>query len=112
VLLWLLASPKKNTISFQTISVAKQNKALHDKIHLDILFHIIVSALPLDFYQGNSLFMISDNSFLYEYNITNGTVNEYPLLKMLTKNILKQDKPDFESITHFQDTLYVFGSNW
>jgi hypothetical protein len=72
---------------FQTISVAirAKNKALHDKIHLDILFHIIVSALPLDFYQGNSLFMISDNSFLYEYNITNGTVNEYPLLKMSQK---------------------------
>jgi hypothetical protein len=82
------------------------------KFTLDILFHIIgIGSASGLFYQGNSLFMISDNSsFLYEYNITNGTVNEYPLLKNASQNILKQDKPDFESITHFQDTLYVFGS--
>jgi hypothetical protein len=38
--------------------------------------------------------------------IGTGTVNEYPLLKK-SQNIAKQDKPDFESITHFQDTLYI-----
>ena len=27
-----------------------------------------------------------------------------------TENIPKKDKADFESITHFQDTLYIFGS--
>jgi hypothetical protein len=58
------------------------------------------------FYQGDSLFIVSDNSgFLYEYTIGTGTVNEYPLLKNAIQNIAKQDKPDFEAITHFQDTF-------
>ena len=79
---------------------------------LEILFHIIgIGSASGLFYQNNSLFVISDNStFLYEYNIATKTVNEYPLLKNPSQNIAKQDKPDFESITHFQDTLYIFGS--
>lgn len=83
-----------------------------EKFTLDILFHIIgIGAASGLFYQGNSLFIISDNSgLLYEYTIDSGVLNEYPLLKNASKNILKQDKPDFESITHFQDTLYIFGS--
>lgn len=83
-----------------------------EKFTLEILFHIIgIGAASGLFYQGDSLFLISDNSgFLYEYNITNKTVNEFPLLKNTTQNIPKKDKPDFESLTHFQDTLYIFGS--
>ena len=79
---------------------------------LEILFHIIgIGSASGLFYQNNSLFVISDNStFLYEYNTATKTVNEYPLLKNPSQNIAKQDKPDFESITHFQDTLYIFGS--
>lgn len=83
-----------------------------EKFTLEILFHIIgIGSASGLFYHGDSLFIISDNSgFLYEYAIYTGTVNEYPLLKNAVQNSAKQDKPDFESITHFQDTLYVFGS--
>lgn len=83
-----------------------------EKFTLEILFHIIgIGAASGLFYQGDSLFLISDNSgFLYEYNITNKTVKEFPLLKNTSQNISKKDKPDFESLTHFQDTLYIFGS--
>jgi hypothetical protein len=45
---------------------------------------------------------------LYEYNITDTNLNKYPLLQNPSQNILKKDKPDFESLTHFQDTLYIF----
>ncbi|SEA01404.1 hypothetical protein SAMN05443667_101612 [Flavobacterium gillisiae] len=63
------------------------------------------------FFQNNSLYLIGDNSgFLYEYNITDASLNKYPLLQNPSENIPKKDKPDFESITHFQDTLYIFGS--
>jgi hypothetical protein len=44
---------------------------------------------------------------LYEYNITDTNLNKYPLLQNPSQNILKKDKPDFESLTHFQDTLYI-----
>jgi hypothetical protein len=83
-----------------------------EKFTLEILFHLIgIGSASGLFYQGDSLFIVSDNSgFLYEYTIGTGTVNEYPLLKNAIQNIAKQDKPDFEAITHFQDTLYVFGS--
>jgi hypothetical protein len=46
------------------------------------LFHLIGIGSASGFYQGDSLFIVSDNSgFLYEYTIGTGTVNEYPLLK-------------------------------
>ena len=83
-----------------------------EKFTLEILFHIIgIGAASGLFYYDDSLFIISDNSgFLYEYSIATGTVQGYPLLKNATQNIAKKNKPDFESVTHFQDTLYVFGS--
>ena len=82
------------------------------KFTLEILFRIIgIGSASGLFYQNNSIFVISDNSsFLYEYNIAKETLKEYPLLKNASQNIAKQDKPDFESLTHFQDTLYIFGS--
>jgi hypothetical protein len=82
------------------------------KFTLEILFRIIgIGSASGLFYQNNSIFVISDNSsFLYEYNIAKETLKEHPLLKNASQNIAKQDKPDFESLTHFQDTLYIFGS--
>ncbi|TDE06101.1 DUF6929 family protein [Flavobacterium hiemivividum] len=63
------------------------------------------------FFQGNFLYLIGDNSgFLYEYNIVDSNLKKYPLLENPSQNIPKKDKPDFESLTHFGDTLYVFGS--
>lgn len=83
-----------------------------EKFTLEILFHIIgIGAASGLYYQDDSLYIISDNSgFLYEYAITTNTLHEYPLLKNAVQNSPKQDKPDFESLTHFKDTLYVFGS--
>jgi hypothetical protein len=46
---------------------------------------------------------------LYEYNITDTNLNKYSPTKPESKHS-KKDKPDFESLTHFQDTLYIFGS--
>lgn len=61
--------------------------------------------------QDNFLYLIGDNSgFLYEYNIVDSNLKKYPLLENPSQNTPKKDKPDFESLTHFQDTLYVFGS--
>jgi hypothetical protein len=63
------------------------------------------------FFQDHFLYLIGDNSgFLYEYNVTDTSLNKYPLLQNPSQNIPKKDKPDFESLTHFQDTLYIFGS--
>ncbi|MDG2433353.1 hypothetical protein [Flavobacterium sp.] len=83
-----------------------------EKFTLEILFHIIgIGAASGLFYQEDSLYIISDNSgFIYEYAIPTQTLNQYPLLKNALPNIPKQDKPDFESLAHFQDTLYIFGS--
>jgi hypothetical protein len=56
-----------------------------EKFTLEILFHLIGIG-SAGFYQGDSLFIVSDNSgFLYEYTIGTGTVNEYPLKKCDTK---------------------------
>ena len=63
------------------------------------------------FFQDHFLYLIGDNSgFLYEYNVTDTSLNKYPLLQNPSQKIPKKDKPDFESLTHFQDTLYIFGS--
>jgi hypothetical protein len=83
-----ISQEKYHSFSNYILQSGLKTRHFHDKIHLgySISYYCIGSASGL-FYQGNSLFMISDNSgFLYEYNITNGTVNEYPLLKMLLKH--------------------------
>ena len=83
-----------------------------EKFTLEILFHIIgIGAASGLFYQEDSLYIISDNSgFIFEYSIPTQTLNQYSLFKNATQRIAKQDKPDFESLAHYQDTLYVFGS--
>jgi hypothetical protein len=63
------------------------------------------------FFQNDFLYLIGDNSgFLYEYNISDTNFKKYPLIRDPSENIVKKDKPDFESLTHYQDTLYIFGS--
>ena len=55
--------------------------------------------------------IIGDNSgFLYEYQMDSHDLKRHPLLENPTENTLKKDKADFEAITHFGDSLYVFGS--
>lgn len=83
-----------------------------EKFTLELLFHIIgIGAASGLIYKDNSLFIIGDNSgFLYEYHIDSQDLKRHPLIENPSENILKKEKPDFEALTHFQDSLYIFGS--
>jgi len=62
-------------------------------------------------YTNNSLYIISDNSsFLYQYEIGNQKLNKIKLFENSQENIAKKDKLDFESITLFDNKLFLFGS--
>ncbi len=83
-----------------------------EKFTLEILFQIIgIGSASGLIYQDNSLFIIGDNSgYLYEYNIDNSDLKKHEIIANPTENISKNLKPDFESITNHNDTLYIFGS--
>ncbi|AOW09552.1 DUF6929 family protein [Flavobacterium gilvum] len=83
-----------------------------EKFTLELLFHIIgIGSASGLIFKDNNLFIIGDNSgFLYEYNIDSKDLHRHGMIENPTENIAKSDKPDFEAITHFGDTLYVFGS--
>lgn len=83
-----------------------------EKFTLELLFQIIgIGSASGLIYKDNSLFIIGDNSgFLYEYNIESKNLQQQQIIENATENIAKSEKPDFEAITHFGDTLYVFGS--
>lgn len=83
-----------------------------EKFTLELLFHIIgIGSASGLLYKDNSLFIVGDNSgFLYEYHIDSKDLKRHPLIENPTENIIKKDKPDFEALTCFQDTLYAFGS--
>jgi hypothetical protein len=86
------------------------------KLGLELLFHIVgIGSASGLFFNGSSLFLISDNSnMLYEYGITTQKLEKLPLTaKDYTgpmENVPKKDKVDFESITTKGDELYLFGS--
>jgi hypothetical protein len=82
------------------------------KFTLELLFQIIgIGAASGIVYKDNSLLIIGDNSgFLYDYQIDSSDLKRYPLLENPIENTPKKDKADFESITHFGDSLYIFGS--
>ena len=82
------------------------------KFTLEIQFHIIgIGSASGLVYKDKSLFIIGDNSgYIYEYSIPTKTLQLHKIIENTTENIPKSDKPDFEAITHFGDTLYVFGS--
>lgn len=83
-----------------------------EKFTLEILFHIIgIGSASGLLYQDNSLYVIGDNSgYLYEYSIDAKSLTKHPLVDNPIENTPKKEKPDFESMTYFGDTLYVFGS--
>lgn len=83
-----------------------------EKFTLELLFQIIgIGSASGLIYKDNSLLIIGDNSgFLYEYQMDSKDLKRHPLLENPTENTLKKDKADFEAITHFADSLYVFGS--
>ena len=82
------------------------------KFTLELLFQIIgIGSASGLIYKDNSLLIIWDNSgFLYEYHIDSKDLKRHPLLENPTENTLKKDKADFEAITHYGDSLYIFGS--
>ncbi|WP_310555110.1 DUF6929 family protein [Flavobacterium sp.] len=60
---------------------------------------------------NNSLYIISDNSgFLYQYQLENKQLLKHTLIDNPSENILKKQKPDFESITLKGNELHIFGS--
>lgn len=83
-----------------------------EKFTLEILFQIIgIGSASGLFFNNDALYVIGDNSgFLYEYNMQNQQLNQHALIDNPTQNIPKNLKPDFESLTNHNDTLYVFGS--
>lgn len=83
-----------------------------EKFTLELLFQIIgIGSASGLIYKDNSLLIIGDNSgYLYEYHIDSQDLKRHPLLENPRENTAKKDKADFESITHFGDSIYVFGS--
>ncbi len=86
------------------------------KFQLELLFHIIgigsASGLLLN---GNSLFIISDNShILYEYKMDRKTLEKTTLADKSYKgpleNVPKPDKADYEAMAAKGDDLYLFAS--
>lgn len=83
-----------------------------ERFTLELLFQIIGlgSASGL-VYKDNSLFIISDSSsFLYQYHIPEKQLSKISLFENSQQNILKKDKPDFESIALKGNELYLLGS--
>ncbi len=65
------------------------------------------------FLKEDLLYIIGDNSsYLYEYHIKRKKTNRIPLLAIHSplENIPKVDKPDFEAVCGYGNSLYVLGS--
>ena len=83
-----------------------------EKFQLSLLFKIIGlgSASGLLF-QNNSILAIGDNSsYLYEYQTETAKLQRHPLAENAQENTPKAFKPDFEAITQYADSIYIFGS--
>jgi hypothetical protein len=83
-----------------------------EKFQLTLLLKIIGlgSASGL-IYQDNKILAIGDNSsYLYEYYMDSNKLERHALAENSEENIAKSIKPDFEAITKYQDSLYLFGS--
>jgi len=83
-----------------------------EKFQLSILFNIIgIGSASGLLYHQDKLYIISDNStFLYEFSISNESLNKIPLVDNSQENITKKDKPDFESITMFEKDIIILSS--
>lgn len=83
-----------------------------ENFQLQLLLNIIGlgSASGL-LYNNNSILAIGDNSsYIYEYNLESNQLQKHPLLEQSSEGILKNIKPDFESLTQFGNDIYIFGS--
>lgn len=83
-----------------------------NRFTLELLFQIIgVGSASGLIFDPSVLNIISDNSsYLYEYETKSAQLKRHPLLENPAENIAKKIKPDFEAITSYADTLYLFGS--
>jgi len=83
-----------------------------EKFELSPQFNIEgISAASGLVYKDNKLYIISDSSsYLYEYDIAAEKLNKIALVKNAQENIVKKDKPDFESITLKDEKLLILGS--
>ncbi len=83
-----------------------------EKFTLEILFHIIgIGSASGLLFKDQSLYIVSDNSgYLYDYHMDSKDLKRHALVQNPTENTPKKEKADFESLTAFQDTIYVFGS--
>jgi hypothetical protein len=83
-----------------------------EKFQLSVLFKIIgIGSASGLVYHENKLYIISDNStFLYEYKILNKRLDKIALVENPQDNIIKKEKPDFESITLHNEDLILLGS--
>lgn len=79
---------------------------------LELLFKIIgLGSASGILYHDNTLLAIGDNSsYLYQYQIQSQQLERFALLENPSDTIPKKLKPDFEAITKYQETIYVFGS--
>lgn len=79
---------------------------------LELLFHIIgIGSASGLFLKENSLYIIGDNSsYFYEYEIKSSGLKRYALSEYPTENIEKKLKPDFEALSYYQNSFYLFGS--
>lgn len=82
------------------------------KFTLELLFQIIgIGSASGLIYKNNTLSIVGDNSsYLYEYNLENKILERHPLTENPAENIAKNEKPDFEAVTEFENAIYVFGS--
>lgn len=86
------------------------------KFQLELFFKIIgIGSASGLFFNGNSLFLISDNSHvLYEYRMEEKKLNKISLVpyehKGAIENVAKAEKPDLEAIAEKDGDLYLFGS--
>ncbi len=79
---------------------------------IELFFQIMgISSTSGLVYEKNSLFLISDSSsFLYEYQIEKNQLIKISLFENSHENIIKKEKPDFESILKIENSLFLFGS--
>lgn len=79
---------------------------------LELLFQIIgIGSASGLFLKDNSLYVIGDNSsYFYEYGIKSSTLKRFALYDKPAENIPKKLKPDFEALTFYGDSFYLFGS--
>jgi hypothetical protein len=83
-----------------------------EKFQLQLFFQIIgIGSASGLLYHNDLLYIISDNSsYLYEYKIDSNALNKIALVENPEENMLKKDKPDFESMTLEKNKIFILGS--